>query len=278
MGIITVSRTHGSGGTIFAEALAKHLDYQCINRTSINCDRQTLNDHVCIFGLKDEESPSFLERFQELMSNRNFYKVSLMANIYECALKNNTVFVGMGAGIILSGTGNLFNIRIVRLIAERVKAIAQAKSISYEDAFGLVEKMDEGKKEYTSHYFDMNIDDPTLYHMTMNSSYFSLEEALDVVSECAKKHLTPVHPVETQRLLKNRLLEKRAEILLCRLGMVGSYGKISFQATDDGVLTVKGVVGGKHEKEKLLEHLGRNKEIKKIEDRLKVGILSNIIY
>ena len=46
------------------------------------------------------------------------------------ALKNNAVFVGMGAGIILSGTNNLLNIRVVRLLSERVKAIAQVKNIS----------------------------------------------------------------------------------------------------------------------------------------------------
>jgi hypothetical protein len=59
---------------------------------------------------------------------------------------------------------------------------------------------------------------------------------------------------------------------------VGSYGKISFEAADNGVLTVKGVIGGDHEKKTLFESLIKNKEINKIEDHLKVGILSNMIY
>jgi len=272
MGIITISRTHGSGGTNFAEALAKRLNYKFVNRTLINNDSRLSQDHVCAFGLDDNNTPSFLERVQELKSNRNFFKVSLMANIYDCALKNNAVFVGMGAGIILSGINNLLNMRVVRLLSERVKAITQVKNISYEDAFDLVEKMDEGKKDFISHYFDMDVNDPTLYHVITNSSYIGIDDALDMVSEYVKKHLTPVHTAETEQFLKNRLLEKRAEILLFQLGMVGSYGKINFQASDDGVIRAKGVVGSKHEKEKLFEHLGRNKEIKKIEDRLDVGI------
>ena len=138
--------------------------------------------------------------------------------------------------------------------------------------------MDEGKKDFISHYFDMDVDDPTLYHLIMNSSYIGLDDALDMVSEYVKKHLTSVHTAETEQFLKNRLLEKRAEILLFRLGMVGSYGKINFEAADDGVLTVKGVVGGEHEKKALFESLSKNKEINKIEDHLKVGILSGMIY
>jgi cytidylate kinase len=278
MGIITISRTHGSGGTNFAEALAKRLDYKFVNRTFINNDCRLSQDHVCVFGLDDDDPPSFLERIQELKSNRNFFKVSLMANIYDYALKNNAVFVGMGAGIILSGINNLLNIRVVRLLSERVKAITQVKNISYEDAFDLVDKMDEGKKDFISHYFDMDVNDPTLYHLIMNSSYIGLDDGLDMVSEYVKKHLTLTHTAETEQFLKNRLLEKRAEILLFRLEMVGSYGKIHFEAADDGVLTVKGVVGGDHEKKTLFESLSKNKEINKIEDHLKVGILSGMIY
>jgi cytidylate kinase len=272
MGIITVSRTHGSGGTNFAEALAKRLGYKFVNRTFINNDCQLSQDHVCVFGLDDDDSPSFLERVQELKSNRNFFKISLMANIYGYALENNAVFVGMGAGIILSGITNLLNIRVVRLLSERVKAITQVKNISYEDAFDLVDKMDEGKKDFISHYFDMDVNDPTLYHLILNSSYIGLDDGLDMVSEYVKKRFTPIHTAETEQFLKNRLLEKRAEILLFRLGMVGSYGKIHFEAANDGLFMAKGAVGDKQEKDKLLKYLGRNKEIKKIEDRLDVGI------
>jgi cytidylate kinase len=278
MGIITVSRTHGSGGTSFGEALAKRLDYTFVNRKFINNDCQVSKNHVCVFGLEDDDSPSFLERIKELNSNRNFFKVSLMANIYDYALQNNVVFVGMGAGIILSGISNTLNMRVVRLLTERVKAIAGVKNIPYEDAFDLVEKMDEGKKDFISHYFDMDINDPTLYHLITNSSHISLDDTLDMISDYVKKHLAPIHPTETERFLKNRLLEKRAEILLFRLGMVHSYGKINFEASSDGVLTVKGVVGGEHEKEKLFECLSKNKEINKIENHLKVGILSNMLY
>ncbi len=276
MGIITIARTHGSGGTLFAKALAKNLDYKCINRTSFNDHCQAINNHVRLFGLQSEESPSFLGWLQEVMSNRYFFKISLLANIYHCALQNNVILVGMGAGIILSGRENVLHLRVVRLFSERVKAIAEVKNIPYDDAFDLVERMDEGKKDFVSRYFDEDVNDPTLYHLTINTSYLKFDDVLNMISDYAKNHLTPAHPAETEEFFRNRLLEKRAEILLFRLGMANNYGKISFEAIDDGLLIVKGAAAGAEEKERLFASLNKNKEIKKIEDYLNVGMSSDI--
>jgi hypothetical protein len=91
-----------------------------------------------------------------------------------------------------------------------------------------------------------------------------------MISDYAKNHLTPTHPAETEEFFRNRLLEKRAEILLFRLGMANSYGKISFEAVDDGILIVKGAAAGAEEKKRLFASLNKNKEIKTIEDCLNV--------
>lgn len=273
MGIITVSRTHGSGGTAFAAELAKYLDYRFINRTILNNDCQGKNDHVCIFGL-DEEGPSEFERNdRELLSNVDFYKVSLMANIIDRALKYNVVFAGMGAGIILSDTPEALNIRVVRLLSERVRAIALVKNIPYDDAFDLVERMDEGKRIYISQHFGMNVDDPTLYHLTINSSHIPMEDAVSFVVNHAERHFTGSRKTETENSLKRLLLEKRAEILLFRLGMAHSYGKVSFRASDNSTLTVRGTLRNEAEKDLLLENLRNNQEIKKIDADLQTGIL-----
>ena len=74
MGIITVSRTHGSGGTTFARELAKRLDYLFINRTLISNDCRENNTHVCAFGIDNETTPGFHGATQELMTDVNFYK------------------------------------------------------------------------------------------------------------------------------------------------------------------------------------------------------------
>lgn len=272
MGIITVSRTHGSGGTIIARELAKHLDYSFINRTIINNDCRENSDRICMFGIGDEGLPESRESIEELMSNVDFYKVSMVADILDRALNNNAIFAGMGTGIIFSGLLNTLNIRVVRLLEERVKAIAGVKDIPYDDAFDLVEKMDESKRDYIAAHFNTNIDDPSLYHLVINSSHVPMDDAIDIVTSYARKHFTPSHPKETETVLKDRLLEKRAEIILFRLGMAHSYGNVKFSASGDGILSVTGILRNEAEKNLLLHTLGKNKNITRIEESLETGI------
>ena len=278
MGIITVSRTHGSGGTIFAKKLALKLNYEFVDSSLIRKFCEIKEGHVCAFGLEDEHSPTFFDKIQQLMSNRSFYKIALMANIYERALKNDAIFIGMGTGIILSEIPNVLNIRIIRILSERVKSIAAAKDISYDEALEQIHKMDAGKREFVSQYFDKNLDDPILYDLIINSSSIPLEDAIDMMYNFSKRYFTENGSVAAKSALKNRLLEKRAEILLFRLNMVHDYGKVIFDVKEEGILTVKGVIGGEHQKKQLLDTLKGLEEVKKIEDQVKVEILSHIIY
>ncbi len=276
MGIITISRTHGSGGTTFARELAKNLGYSYIDRTLINEECLESDRHVGSFGIDEGTAPGLHGTTQELMADANFYKVSFMANILDHALRENAVMAGMGAGIILAGIGNAINIRVVRLMEERVRAIARVKGIPYDDAFDLVERMDEGKRDFIARYFSADPGDPSYYHAVVNSSYISLEEAVAILAEYARKHFTPACAKEAEAVLGDRLLEKRAEILLFHLGMGHCFGKVAFQAGADGTLSVSGVVRNEAEKDRLLRALAKDTRIREIRDDLETGVLETV--
>jgi len=277
MGIITISRTHGSGGTTFAREVAKHLGYSYIDRTFINNECRESDRHIRSFGIDGHTAPGLHDVTRELMTDANFYKASFVANILDHSLQDNAVMTGMGAGIILAGMGNTINLRIVRLMEERIRAIAQVKSIPYDDAFDLVEKMDEGKREFITRYFDADVGDPSLYHAVVNSSYASLEEAVGILAENAQRHFTPIHAEETERVLKGRLLEKRAEMLLFHLGMGHCSGKVLFRAGAEDSLSVAGVVRNEAEKNRLLQALAKNTQIRDITDTLETGVFESTV-
>jgi cytidylate kinase len=276
MGTITVSRSHGSGGATFAEALAKKLGYRCVSRGDMEKWCREGGSITC--ALPEEESPSFLEMVGDLLSNRNFYKAALMACIYESALTNGVVFVGMGAHLVLSGVPDVIPVRVVRSLPERVKAIARLKTLSYEYALDLIEERDGKRNDFIEHYFDADLNDATQYHLTINSTFVSLDHAVELVAGYARVFFSAEKTEEKIDVLKKRLLEKRAEMLLFGLGLVHDYAKTSFEAQSGGLLLVKGVIGGEHEKKKLFDALQKLEGVKKVEDHLKVGILSHIIY
>ncbi|OPY02251.1 MAG: cytidylate kinase [Syntrophorhabdus sp. PtaB.Bin047] len=276
MGIITISRTHGSGGTTFARELAKQLGYSYIDRALINDECLESNRHTCSFGIDEGTAPGLHVTTQELMADANFYKVSFIANILDHALRDDVVMAGMGAGIILAGISNAINIRVVRLMEERVRAIARVKSIPYDDAFDLVERMDEGKRDFIGRYFDADPGDPSYYHAVVNSSYVSLKEAVGILAEYARRHFTDACAREAEEVLGDRLLERRAEILLFQLGMGHCFRKVIFQAGAEGTLSVAGVVRNEAEKDRLLGALAKDTRIRGIRDSLETGVFEAV--
>ncbi len=276
MGIITISRTHGSGGTTFARELAKQLGYSYIDRALINDECLESNRHTCSFGIDEGTAPGLHVTTQELMADANFYKVSFIANILDHALRDDVVMAGMGAGIILAGISNAINIRVVRLMEERVRAIARVKSIPYDDAFDLVERMDEGKRDFIGRYFDADPGDPSYYHAVVNSSYVSLKEAVGILAEYARRHFTDACAREAEEVLGDRLLERRAEILLFQLGMGHCFRKVIFQAGAEGTLSVAGVVRNEAEKDRLLRALAKDTRIRGIRDSLETGVFEAV--
>ncbi|MCX7991480.1 MAG: cytidylate kinase-like family protein [Proteobacteria bacterium] len=277
MAIITISRPYGSGGTLFAQELAKKTNYTYIDKNYCAIVGEEVKHCLTYFEHEDETAPVLLDRISELMNNRSFYKVNLLATIYSLALKNNVIFVGRGANIILQGVPNVLSLQIVGNIEDRVKAIAELKNLSYDDALKLIQKMDNEKRKFIEYYFDKNIFDPTLYHFVINLSYVPLNNAVDTIIDYVNKYFGEEDFKKSESILKNRLIEKKAEVIVFGLDLTQNT-KANFTMRDDGTLIVKGMVSSENEKNRLIKALENIEEVKKIEDNLKIGILSRMIY
>lgn len=275
MAIITISRMYGAGGTTFARELAKAVGYKYVDKNYVDNYCKQTNQGVCTFGLDDEESPDFLERLIELFTNKSFFKVSLMATIYKLALEDNVLICGRGSNFILDGLKNILNLQVIARFSDRVKAVAKIKNLSIDEAKDLVEERDRERKEFIEYYYEKNIFDPLNFHLVINTSYVNLEEAINLSKVLIAKFDSS--SIEDKMWLKNRLIEARANILLFRLNLVHGFGKINFEAIGDK-LKVSGVIGSENDKKRLFDNLLKIEEIKDIEDNLKVGILSHLIY
>ena len=135
----------------------------------------------------EDEAHGFSARVAELANNRNFFKVALETCVYDLALKGDLVFVGGGAHIILEEYPCLFAVQVVRNLRDRIKAIADEKHISYDNAFDLVKKRDRHKVNFVRHYFDRDLFDPTMFHITINASRVPIDDAVEMVASQAGK-------------------------------------------------------------------------------------------
>jgi CMP/dCMP kinase len=278
MKIITVSRSYGSAGTSFAKKLAEVMGYRYVGEELVKkIDESKDVSDVLALNLEAETAPDFFKKMKELVSNRNFFKVALEAYVYELALQEDLVFAGGGVHLMLENYPCLFSVQIVRGLSDRVRAVAADEKIKCDIALEKVKKIDKHKVNFIKHYYDKELFDPTMFHLTINSSRMTLDDALDMIAEYSEKAFRRTDLNASELFLKKRLIEKRSQLILFALNLT-QQGKVNFETKDDGKLLVKGVIGGKNDKERLLGMLSKVPGVTGIEDNLTVGILSRNLY
>jgi cytidylate kinase len=275
--IITVSRSYGSGGSQFARQLAEKLGYRYVDEAFIRQIEQNVeNCSPLLSSMEDEVDPGFLGKLVELMTNRIFYKTALSLCLCELADAEDVVVVGAGAHLVFADYPSVISLQLVRNRSDRVRSVAHERSLGVDDALELVEDKDKEKAKWIKNYFDKELFDPLQFHLVINFSLIPPEKALTLIAPFATTSFEGVAGDISDAWLKNRLLEKKAEMVLFHLGL--THGPMVEFHADNGRLTAKGVVGGKHEKEKLIEALGKMSEVTSTVDELKVGVLSRMLY
>lgn len=93
----------------------------------------------------------------------------------------NVVVVGRGANIITRGLQGGTHIRIVGSEKRRIHRVMEHSNVSAKEAGKLISQWDKGRKKYFKEYFNVNIEDPLLYDLTINTDYVSYKNAANII-------------------------------------------------------------------------------------------------
>jgi len=103
--------------------------------------------------------------------------------ILQLARMGNVVIVGRGANIITSKLKNTFHVRLIASLEKRVEHMKSLMNFSDKEALNHIKKEDENRRQYLKSYFHVDIDDPLLYHMTVNTDLLTYEGAAYLIAE-----------------------------------------------------------------------------------------------
>jgi CMP/dCMP kinase len=275
--VITVSRQYGSGGSEFGKRLAERLGYHYADGSLLKAMEKNLRDcSPLLCSIEDEVGPGFLDKVAGLMSNHSFYKTALCICVLELALKSDVVMVGAGAHLILADCPSLISFQIVKRLSDRVRSVAHENGIKVDEALKFVEHKDKEKSQFIKYYFDKDLFDPLMFHLTINTSLLGLDDMVELLAAYCEGFYREIDGAASEQFLKNRLLEKKSQMVLFHLGMTHGTA-VEFEA-DQGILTARGVIGGEHEKGRLLEALKKISEVTRVIDDVKVEVLSRNLY
>ncbi|MFH1861450.1 MAG: cytidylate kinase-like family protein, partial [bacterium] len=210
MSIITISRGTFSGGTSFAQDLAKKLGYRHLSREQLAEEAIKLGVPVGRLQTAMVKPPRVSKR---LGPERDHYLSCVTSILCKYALEGNLVYDGHTGHLLLPGIPHIFRVRILADMEYRINAVMSRLDISREKAIKYIEDVDIDRDKWVRFLYGADWHDPMHYDIVVNLSQMGVENAttaLCVMAELPDFTLTPA----TIKALKNLYLANRARFLL----------------------------------------------------------------
>jgi cytidylate kinase len=115
--------------------------------------------------------------------------------ILHLAELGNVVLIGRGANIVTRKLDYAFHVRLVGSVRRRVHYVEGYLHLSPQAAAEYVRREDLGRKRYVKKYYAMDIDDPLLYHLVINTDRVSYQKAARMIAEAVSAHPDASGPV-----------------------------------------------------------------------------------
>jgi len=182
--ILTVSREYGSGGGKIADIVARKLGWRLLDKeliTEISKREQIPDSEVAAF---DEKVDPWIHRLTRSIWGVgadgispiapvdffDAYKAARLAKqiIEEAYRIGGCVIVGRGSQCILRGKPDVFHVFVYAQWANRIQKI-QARVPPGTDVEGLIQSIDEQRREYIRLHYKENWRNPYLYDIMIDS-------------------------------------------------------------------------------------------------------------
>jgi len=208
MAVITISREFGSGGVQIAARICERLGYRYIDKllmTQVAAEVGLSGNELADFSQEDYKVRHFLQRLLSpgphpvarlTIRSRDANGVETIspvqvhwrraARLVQTAIltaheQGNTVIVGRGGQVTLKGQPDVFHVRVVAPIPERILRIQQREGIGLDEAREAANREDRISAGYLKRVFGVRWDDPLLYHMVINTGQWPIEDAAEII-------------------------------------------------------------------------------------------------
>jgi cytidylate kinase len=198
---ITISRETGAGADQVSIKLLEFLQPHALPNSpkftifDKNLIEKVISDHNLprsIEKLMDEKKySSFITIAADITGQPDMWmlKNKTSQTIYQLGQLGNVIIIGRGSNVVTERLKNAFHVRLIAPIENRVKHIEEIFGMKRKDAEDYIKTNDTERRKYLKSFFNKEIDNPLLYHITVNTGLFSYHSAAQLIADIVLKSL-----------------------------------------------------------------------------------------
>ncbi len=195
---ITVAREPGSGGAPIARRVAEKLNFEFIDEQLVDEIAKSTKKRKQIISAIDEKSRTKFEDIVHNLFNTEYvddykYISELAKLILAHAHKGRTVILGRGANFITPFAKGL-HVNITAPYEVRVQRAMDFEGHTRATAKKVIAKVEKERRDFVQQYFKKDLTKHNAYDLTINTTYFRVEEAADVIIEALKRKFSRSFP------------------------------------------------------------------------------------
>ena len=199
MAVITISRQFGSGGKTLGKMIADRMGYTFADSDILQEIAKEANVSPDWVESFEKEAGTKLSRIISSMVSQRWldrilkdergyldeqiYLDYLVLIIAKMADEGDTVILGRGSQYILDDHPDAFHVLLIDEIENRIKFMMEHYDMNEKRATRVVNNEDKRRMGLYSKLGKKDYDSPSLYHLVLNMSRFSLEGAAKLVCD-----------------------------------------------------------------------------------------------
>lgn len=201
---VTISRQAGSGAHSIAEHLAAYLQK---HNPVAKCPWTVFDRNLVEKVLEDHHLPKRMAQFipedgrtelQDAMDELFGLRPAswtIIQQTSETILRlvdmGNVIIIGRGASIVTRRRDDVLHVRLIGSEKTRSEHMRTLLGISRKAAVEMMKKQDRARARYVKRYFQSQIEDPLLYHLTINTDFIAFERTAELIGQAALQEPEP---------------------------------------------------------------------------------------
>ncbi|MCF8033379.1 MAG: cytidylate kinase-like family protein [Desulfarculaceae bacterium] len=199
MAVLSISRQFGAGGKTLGQRVAQRLGYEFVDEGLLLKVAEEANVSIkWVEGVQREAGGRLMRILTSLVpstfidrhlgeSGSDFdekrYVEFLTRIILDLAEEDNVVLLGRGSQFILRQHPDTMRVLLVAERADRIKFMEGMYNMPPDKAEAMVTRESRKRERFLANFHKGDPNDPSLYHMVLNTSLVHLEAAEEQIAE-----------------------------------------------------------------------------------------------